>query len=246
MKDPKNELREYLNKLIRRLLFIKGLNKQLNLLKEWETPRRVIALETGSYFFKLVEFSFYRTILIELCMFFNEREDKGLIDWLNKAKEHAKILRPSIYNDETEKREILKPETYQKIISGQQELINSKKEIISNIKGRRDTSLTHSDAKYFNTPEDTYVTFPLTNNDIDSIIEIATQILRMQHIYLFKSDLDIQVHATSNVDTILRHTRAFKRVWNDKRAKPLYPYLYKLDDYEEKLKEHLDKKSVNA
>jgi hypothetical protein len=31
-------------------------------------------------------------------------------------------------------------------------------------------------------------------------------------------------------------------VWEDKRAESLYPYLYKLDDYEEKLKEHLSKK----
>ncbi|MCX6175714.1 MAG: hypothetical protein NTZ27_13260 [Ignavibacteriales bacterium] len=243
MKDPKNELRDYLQKLIRRLLYIKGLNKQLILLKEWETPSRIVALEIGSYFFKLVGYSFYRTILIELCMLLDDREEKCIVDWLNKAKEHAKALEPTIYNSDSGKREIINPEPYHKIIIEQQELINSIMEIISNIKGRRDTTLAHSDAKYFNNPEDTYEKFPLTNTDIERVIETATQILRMQHVYLFESDLDIQVHATSNIDTILWHTRGFKRVWQDKRAKSLYPYFYKLDDYEEKLKEHLTKKA---
>ncbi len=246
MKNPKNELHEYLTKLIQRLLYIKGLNKQLKLLKEWETPNRIVALEIGSYFFKLVGFSFYRTILIELCLLFDEREDKGLGDWLNKAKEHARAIEPSVYNADSGKREILNPESYQKIISEQQKLINAIKGIIDNIKGRRDTTLAHSDAKYFKSPEDTYVNFPLTNDDIESAIETATQILRIQHVYLFGSDLDIQVHATSNIDTILWHTRGFKRVWQDKRAVSLYPGLYKLDDYEEKLKEHLKNKGQNT
>jgi len=86
----------------------------------------------------------------------------------------------------------------------------------------------------------------LTNDDIENVIEVVTEILRMQYVYLFESDLDIQVHATSNVDTVFSHSRAFKRVWFDKRAESLYPYLYKLDDYEEKLNEHLAKFSKNV
>jgi hypothetical protein len=50
MVNPKLELRDYLKKLIIRLLYIKGMNKQLKLLKEWETPSRIIALEIGAYF----------------------------------------------------------------------------------------------------------------------------------------------------------------------------------------------------
>lgn len=241
MTNPKEELRDYLKILIHRLLYIKGINKQLKLIKEWETPNRIVALEIGSYFFKLIGFSFNRTLLIELCLLLDGREDKSIIDWLNKALEHAKSLEPSIYNSEKGQWEISNVNSYQKIIGEQQELINSKKIIINNIKGRRDATLVHSDAKYFNNPEDTYTKFPLTNNDIESVIETATKILRMQYLYLFNSDLDIQVHATSNIDTILGYTRAFRRVWEDKRALALYPVLYKLDDYKEKLKEHLEK-----
>jgi hypothetical protein len=57
---------------------------------------------------------------------------------------------------------------------------------------------------------------------------------------LFESDLEIQVHAISNIDKILLHTCTFDRVWHDKRAKSLYSYLCMLDNYEEKLKEHLE------
>lgn len=246
MENPKEELRQYLNKLIHRLLYVKGLDNQLKLLKEWETPRRIEAIEIGSYFFRLVGFSFYRTILIELCLLLDSREDKSIIDWLEKAKEHAKAIEPTIYNTDNERREIIDPEAYQKIITEHQNLIEEKKDIIKNIKSRRDTSLVHSDARYFNNPDDIYVNFPLSTDELQSVIETARHILRMQHVYLFESDLDIQVLATSNIDTILWHSRAFKRVWFDKRATSLYPYLYKLDDYEEKLKEHLTNKNANA
>jgi hypothetical protein len=243
MQDPKNEIREYLNKLIHRLLFIKGIYKQLKLLKEWETPERIVSLEIGSYFFKLVRFSFYRTLLIELCLLFDDREEKCIVDYLIKAKEHAKTIEPKRFNVAKYKREVVDFKEYQKIIDKQQESINSKNDIIKNIKGRRDTSLTHSDARFFNNPDDIYIKYPLSDENIDELIELATEILRTQHLYLMGSDLDIQVHATSNIDTILCHIRSFNRVWHDKRAKDLYPYIYKLDNYEDILKELQNKEN---
>jgi AbiU2 len=235
MTNPKEELHNYLERLISRLLYIKGINKQLKLLEEWEIPSRIIAIEIGSYFFRLVSFSFNRTLLIELYLLLDDREAKGIIDFLNKAHEHAQAVEPSNYNSETGKREIISVNEYRKIIQKQREMLNSQKSIIENIKERRDKSLAHSDAKYFNKPENIYIKFPLSNNDIETIIEVATEILRMQNIYLFESDLDIQVHATSNVDTILTNTRGFNRLWFDKRATDLLPGLYRVDDFEEEL-----------
>ena len=237
MQDPKNEIRDYLKKLIHRFLYVKGLNKQLKLLREWETPNRIVALEIGSYFFRLVGFSFYRTLLIELCMLLDDREKKCIVDFLEKAKEHAKAIEPKRFDVSKFKREPVNFQDYQNIIEEQQKLINSKSEIISNIKGRRDTSLAHSDAQFFNNPDDTYVKHPLSDENIEDLIELSTDILRTQHLYLMDSDLDIQVHTTSNIDTILWHIRGFNRVWFDKRATELHPGLYKLDDYEERLKE---------
>lgn len=241
MTNPKIEIREYLSKLIHRLLYVKGLNKQLKLLKEWETPNRIIALEIGSYFFRLVGFSFHRTLLIELCLLLDDREEKCIVDFLANAKEHAQAIEPKRFNATTFKREKVSFKDYQKIIEEQQKLISSKNDIIKNVKGRRDTSLTHSDAKFFNNPDDSYVKYPLSEENLDELINLSTEILRTQHLYLMDSDIDIQVYATSNIDTILWHTRAFNRVWFDKRATELHPGLYKLDDYEERLKELLNK-----
>jgi hypothetical protein len=241
LKNPKTEIRKYLNKLIHRLLYIKGLNYQLKLLKEWETSERVVALETGAYFFKLVVFSFNRTILIELCMLLDDREKRGVVDWLFKIKRFAKSLEPKLYNPDTAKYEIVETSLYRNIISKHQKLLDSKKELINRVKRRRDNALTHSDARYFNKPEDLYAKFPLSIKDINDLIETISNILKEQYLYLIGGDLDINVFATTNVDTILLNTRAFKRVWHDKRAKSLFPYLYKLDNFEEALKRHLQK-----
>jgi len=241
MQNPKTELKNYLNKLIHRLLYIKGLNYQLKILKEWETSERLISLEMGAYFFKLVVFSFNRTILIELCMLLNDREKRGIVDWLSKAKQHTKSLEPKLFNHDTNQYEVVKPLLYHNIISKHQKVLEQKKELINRIKGRRDKALAHSDARYFSKPEDIYVKFPLSIKDVDDLIETITDILKEQYLYLIGGDLDINVYATTNVDTLLLNARAFKRVWHDKRAKLLFPYLYKLDNFEEALKEHLNK-----
>ena len=121
MKNPKEEIREYLKKLINRLLYVKGLNKQLKLLKEWETPNRIKALEIGSYFFRLVGFSFHRTLLIELCLLLDEREDRCIVDWLQKAKEHASSIEPTTFNQSSFKREILSIDKFKQIIIEQED-----------------------------------------------------------------------------------------------------------------------------
>ena len=172
-------------------------------------------------------------------MLLDDREKKGVVDWLSKAKRFAKSLEPKLYNPDTDKYEIVKTSLYQNIISKHQKLLISQKELTYRVKGRRDKALAHSDARYFNKPEDLYVKFPLSIKDVDDLIETFTKILKVQYNYLIGGDLDINIYATTNVDTILLNTRAFKRVWFDKRAASLFPYLYKLDDFEENLKEHL-------
>ena len=176
-------------------------------------------------------------------MLLADRESKGVVDWLSKAKRFAKSLEPKLYNPDTDKYEIVDNSLYQNIISKHQKLLDSKKGLIDRVKGRRDKALAHTDARYFNKPEDLYIKFPLSIKDIDDLIETLTKILKVHYNYLIDGDLDINVYATTNVDTILLNTRAFKRVWFDKRAVSLFPYLYKLDDFEEKLKEHLKNNS---
>ena len=50
MKDPKNELRDYLMKLIDQLFFIKGLRNQLKIIDAWENPPKIETLNIGWYF----------------------------------------------------------------------------------------------------------------------------------------------------------------------------------------------------
>lgn len=239
---PKEKIRDYLKKLIRQLLFVKRLEKQLKLISEWETPSRIVALNIGSHFFRLVSYSFYRTVMIELCKLFSDKEQKSIIDFLNYANKHSSVIEPSRFNPDSQAREIVSNEDYIKVIEGQVSLIESKQEIISNLKAYRDKMLVHSDAKYFEDLKKLYEKYPLEVSQIDELITTAKDILESHHVYLLESHLEIEVHSTSDVDTVLNHTRALKRVWEDKRAKTLYPYLYKLDDYEEKVKEHLAKK----
>lgn len=241
MGEPKEDIRDYLKKLIRQFLFIKSLDKQLKLISEWESPQRIVALNIGSHFFRLVTYSFNRTIMIELCKLFSDKEQKSLVDFLVYAQKHSAVIEPSRFNPESETREPKSQEKYLKVIDGHIKLIESKQEIITNLKGHRDKLLAHSDANYFDDLEKLYEKYPLESNEVDDLISTAKDILESHHVYLLESHLEIEVHSTSDVDTILWHTRGFKRVWEDKRATSLYPNLYKLDDYEEKLKEHLSK-----
>jgi len=234
MSEPKEGVRTYLNKLIRQFLFVKSLDKQLKLISEWETPQRFVALNIGSHFFRLVTYSFNRTILIELCKLFSDKEQKSIVDFLNIVKKHSRVIGPSRFNPESQNREETMQEDYLNVIDDHIKLIESKQEIISNLKAHRDKILTHSDAKYFDDLEKLYEKYPLEASEVDELITTAKNILECHHVYLLESDLKIEVNSTSDVDTVLWHTRAFKRVWEDKRATSLYPYLYKLDDYEEK------------
>lgn len=241
MSSAKEDIRNYLKKLIRQLLFIKSLDKQLKLISEWESPKRIIALNIGSHFFRLVTYSFNRTIMIELCKLFSDKEQKSILDFINVAQKHSGVIEPSKFNAESQTREKTGQEEYLKVIDEHKNLIESKQKIITSLKGRRDKLLVHSDAEYFDDVKKLYEKYPLETAEVDDLISTAKNILECHHVYLLDSDLEIEVHSSTDVDTILWHTRAFNRVWFDKRATELYPGLYKLDDYEVKLKEHLEK-----
>ena len=96
--NQKEEIRNYLKKIIRQLLFIIRLHNQLKLINEWGTPQRKIALNIGSHFFRLVTYSFNRTIIIELCKLSFEKEQKSIVDFLNVTKNNFEVLEPTIFD----------------------------------------------------------------------------------------------------------------------------------------------------
>lgn len=234
MTNPRNQLRDYLSRLINRYLYIKSIDRQLKLIAKWKTPSRVEALNIGAYFFKLVTYSFSRTILIELCKLVSDKEEKSLVDWLEKAAEHAASIEPTRYNPSYSEgeREPIEPKEYRAIIDSQKAQLDGQKEIIDRIKNHRDKALAHSDTAYFNNPNALYEHYPLSTNDIDSLMDTVSEILREHHSCLFEADVHLEVVSGHNVDTVLRYTRAWHRARRDRDLINLgfTPRIYTQDD----------------
>ena len=237
MRDPKNQMKEYLKKIIFRFLHIRSLYNQIKIIYSWNTPNRICALQTGSYFYNLALYSFNRTIVLELYKLTSKSEDKSLFDWLDKAKTHVKSLEPSNYSPKKGTREILDSNKYKSLIDDQIEEINNHRSTIDTLKIRRDKDIAHSDSTYFNNPEKLSAMFPLNNIDIEKLMETISSILQKQHTLIFHSDLTMNISSSHNVDTILISTRAFNRVWKDKhltRDLGVQVHKYRKDDYDER------------
>jgi hypothetical protein len=126
MSNPKEDIKDYLKKLIRQFIFIKSLDKQLKLISEWESPQRIIALNIGSHFFRLVTYSFNRTIMIELYKLFPDKEQKSILDFLDYAQKYSDVIEPSRFSPESQAREKANQEEYLKVIDEHKKLIESK------------------------------------------------------------------------------------------------------------------------
>ena len=235
MNNPQAELRKYLDKLIHRYLNIKSLHQELKSIFEWESPARIEALSLGVHFFQLVTYSLSRIVLVELSMFLSEKEARSLLDWLKKAKEHAASVKFTRYNatySEGE-RERIKPEEYRAIIDDQIAQLHDRKNVIDRIKARRDKAIAHLDKAYFDDPKALDRDYPLRDDDIDDLMEVAGSILRKHHSCLFEADMRMEVVSVHNVDTILRYARAFMRARRDFNLieKGFRPVEYMRDDY---------------
>ena len=220
MTDPQTELSTYLENLIFRCLHIDSLYRQVKQILEWETPERVEALDIGSHFFELSLYTFSRTVLLDLYKLVSDDEDKSLIDWLNKAIEHCSSLDISRFDPEatsSNRRRKLSNDEYTQIIDSHFDLIKKHSTTIHNLKGRRDKVIAHSDRTFFNDPRKMLDRFPLTDIDIDSLLGSIKKILHDHYLLLFHADMSMEVSATTDVESILRNARAFRRVWKDKR-----------------------------
>lgn len=232
MINPHEEIRDYLSRLINQLLYIQGLHEQLKIIEEWESQDKYESLDIGRYFFRLVAYSFNRTILIELSKLFSDKEQKSIIDFLKKAKENASSISPTTFDREKFQRVALKLCEYKCIIDEQMKKILSKEVAIRKIKAHRDKALAHSDAEFFLNPGKLNEKYPLEFKEVDELMEIAIEILRYQNVYLFESDLDIKVYSTSNVESVLQYVRAFKRILEDEIIGGAKNLKYKWDSYQ--------------
>jgi len=218
MREPKTELRSYLDKLMYRYLNIKSLRREIRIISSWKDKSNVSVVEAGAYFLALVNYSFWRIILVELAMLLSDSEQKSLLDWLKKAREHASPLEPArfITNASDDRHELIRPREYREIIDKQLAQIGSLQSTIDRVKGHRDKAIAHLDRIYFNNPERLYTDFPLGDADVEDLFKLVESILATHYLYLFKAGVKLEVASVSTVDTLLRYAEAFLKVRMDR------------------------------
>jgi hypothetical protein len=175
-------------------------------------------------------------ILVELCRLLTEREDRSLLDWLYKAKEHAGSIEPARYGPSGSRSEYetIDRSEYCEIVDAHLEVLDSHSGVIGRIKARRDKSIAHFDKKYFDDQTAVYEDYPLSDEELDQLISDVSKILHKHYLYLFKSDLLMEISSTRKVDNILAYTRAFQRVRKDLDLikKGFRPVDYMGDDFD--------------
>jgi hypothetical protein len=214
MTNPKKELGEYLKKLVRKFSYIKAYYKQLAIISEWEKPERYVAIEKGSFFFFLVNSSFHNTIFLELFKLISKKEDRNIIDWLNKAGENFKLLDLKQINSSGKYESVDSHEFHELIKMHNDELLDIESTIII-LQTKRDKFIAHSDKKYFDNPEKLIKDFPLSRDDISNLIDTINNILHKHYNLLFQIDINMSIHSYSNVDSILQYVFAFDKMWHD-------------------------------
>ena len=215
MTNPKKELGEYLKKLVQKFSYIKAYYKQLTIISDWGKPERYVAIEKGSFFFFLVNSSFYNTIFLELFKLISKKEDRNIIDWLNKAGENFKLLDLKQINASGKYESVDSHEFHTLIKMHNNKLLDIESTIII-LQTRRDKYIAHSDKKYFDNPEKLIKDFPLSKDDISNLIDTINNILHKHYSLLFQTDIDMSIHSSSNVDSILQYVFAFDKMWHDK------------------------------
>lgn len=237
MKNPHDELRSYFDKLIYRYLNINSLRQQLNSITEWTTntksPDNIEAFNLGHYFFQLTIYSVSRIVLVELSMFLSEKEDRSLLDWLYKAKEHAGSMKPTRYDATLSRQEPIKPEKYRAVIDDHIAQLRAKEDVIDRIKSHRDKSIAHMDRKYFDDTESIERDYPLTEPEIDDLMDRVSCILRKHHNCLLQADVSLEVRSIHNVEKLLDYARAWMRARRDPKFRETgsWPVDYERDEY---------------
>lgn len=213
MTDPKKELPIYLGKLIGWFVFIKYIFDERERFNLWmQKPEGVNAIDEGRSFFNLFQRISSHALLIELCKFIDEDEEKSLMDFLNKCKENATPLEPmSLLTDGLPKK-IIPAEKFGVIIDEMIAKLNECDNVIQNLKTHRDKALAHTDASFFNDPDKHYETYPLPVKDVGELLNTANTILRKMALYLSQGDIDFTLHTVRGVDRVLEFMRAYNKL----------------------------------
>ncbi|MEO8398489.1 MAG: hypothetical protein ABI550_01610, partial [Ignavibacteriaceae bacterium] len=219
MVNLKEVLREYLDKLVHRFLFIRRLDDELKIINKWlyQKPDGMETLNLSASFFTAAQRGLDQTLLIELCKFIDQDEKKSLNNWMIKAKEHVIPLEPTYYDRNSGKRLKMKKKDFVSLVDSQMTELRKQSKTIRNLKARRNKVLAYTDAAFFNDPRNLRIKYPLFTSDIDELLETVRGILRKFCVPMFEADYDLStVHTIYSLDTILTYARAFMWANDDK------------------------------
>jgi hypothetical protein len=233
MQNPHDELREYLDRLIHRYLYISDSYKHLKDIRDWQTPDRIEVFKLGFAFFELVSYSLSGIVEIELFKFLSERQndERTLPDWLEKAGECAESVKPTRYVKG--KREPIKAQEYRATIDMQHAELDALESVMEKIETHRDKAIAHLDKKYFNNAESFNKKYPICYFEIDSVLGVVAEILQTHASCLFGKSISMEVESVQNVDTVLKFARAWMRARKDRTLieKGFRPVEYERDEY---------------
>lgn len=238
MTNPEEELKDYLKRLVHNFIYLKSLLHQINLFIDWRKNNEEEEVKAGAHFYSLVLYSFKRVIVLESYKILSKREERTLIDWLEKAKVYFSSLKPSRYGRPSQREPLqdiyLSKDEYHDLVDTHLSYINAFEELIENLHSLRDKNFAHSDKQYFDDPDKINLDFPVSWNELTELFDCVANILREHHSLIFDSDMDMHLHSAYDINSVLKSSRAFKRVWNNKKLSEigLNKKVFNKDDYD--------------
>lgn len=239
MIEPKVEIQEYLDRLIRDFIYLKSLYRQIVLFLDWLKTNGDEGIKHSSHFFYLFFYSSKRTVSLNTYKLVSNREKRGINDWLTKARENYKALLPSVYigwSDELQsERKVISEKEYREIIDEHFSMLAEHEKIINNLTALRDKGFAHSDKKYFSDPSLLEKDYPINWIELESLYKTIAVVLRKHHSFINHSDISMELVTGSDIDTILNRSRGFERFWRNKELNKLLikKYVFLRDEYDE-------------
>lgn len=211
MNDPYNTMRGYFDNLVNRYQMMESLLKQTTILSQWRNSPHIEALHLGWHFYTLVSFSFARTVLVEICNFVSEKEERSLVDWLNKAAVHAKAIKPTKYipNSIGGDREPVSIGEYRTNITEQLGQLGQHSVIFNRLRIHRDKAIAHADSCVFDNPKKHYKEYPLNIEELAEVLGTIKDILTAQYSYIHGISSSLDIMSLNNVDSVISKSYAF-------------------------------------
>ncbi len=92
--------------------------------------------------------------------------------------------------------------------------------MIDNLFELRNNGFAHAEKKYFDNQNELQKDFPVSWNDINNLFDTFSDIYKKHHSLLFGTGISLELMTgLSNVENVLKHTRAFKRVFDNEKLK---------------------------